>query len=551
MDPWFRGPKATEPFKFVRSLNAGRNTRQFHCMAAFPWDMHAMADLWGSQVTDEKVLSGWKGIAEDWMGAVAVGSTGALLILPKLASAEPITIRLPDDSQEVQCIAWALSPDDPLDPLIIYTVHSVIFILDLKLRKIIGKLRGHGGLITSIAVHPIHPYLFCTTSRDFTARIYDLTLPATQKPNNPHWPPRTHQSLAGPAHGFQLSEPEGEGLGQCVIVLVGGRAGGHRGAVLHAAFHHSLPLIATCGVDRAVKLWCIPSMKRGVLAREDKPLFSTDYIHRARILSVTWLSIDILVTHSAPALMLRDPDDDTYYESGTITVWRWLGLNRFFPAGKPIQKIMRSCASDYRNSETFGILSSYFLPLTSLNSHVYTSSTNESLLSISMGRAVHVFNITQFDPRLPPACPPSTDDVAELTRRLRLSDDDGKEGREARRPRISDDDGGDGEEGRETRRLRISDDDGGEEEEGREEGEEDESPDESEGERETRKHAVSVVSGVTDLFENDGWTVRLPPPEPLRADLPDIDMCEMACGGTVMFGASKTGTLFVWKLNSP
>ena len=86
--------------------------------------------------------------------------------------------------------------------------------------------------ITSISVHPRRPDMFCTTARDFTTRIYDISLSPVQEPNNPHWPPNTEPSLAGPAHGLHMCEHEGEGTGRCVAVMVGGRSGGHKGAVL-------------------------------------------------------------------------------------------------------------------------------------------------------------------------------------------------------------------------------------------------------------------------------------------------------------------------------
>ncbi|EMD42122.1 hypothetical protein CERSUDRAFT_110665 [Gelatoporia subvermispora B] len=547
-ESWFHHPKDAEPFKLTKLVKASKNGTPwpFHCIGSFPWNLHAMETLWDGQVTEETILSGWKETAEEWMGTVAVGSTRALLIFPKLATTNPVVIEVPDQdppvqvSNEIHCVAWALNPDFPLDPLIIFAVHSLVYIVDVKSRKTVGKLRGHGGPITSIAVHPLHPYLFCTTSRDFTSRIYDLTLPATQQPNNPPWPPGTHPNLGGPAHGLQMSEPEGDGLGQCVVVLVGNRAGGHRGAVLHAAFHPSMPLIATGGMDRAVKIWRIPPMRRGLLAREDKPLFSSDYLHRARVLSVNWLSTDILVTHSAPALLQRDSDDrDAYYENGTgnvlcckvivcfmfslVTVWRWLGFDRFFPVGKPIQKIIRGCISDWRNSESFRILSSYFLPLTTLNLHIYTGSTSDPLLSIPLGKAIRVYNITQFAPRPSPSLP-TLMNVTELTKQLRISHDDGGSGEDARW------EGGEGKDG---------------------EGEDSDSvPSTGEEEDETDGHAVSVVSGIANLFETDGWDIRLPPSRS-RAELPDIDFCEMACGGLVVIGASKTGVLSVWQLKSP
>ena len=106
--------------------------------------------------------------------------------------------------------------------------------------------------------------MFATTSRDHTTRIYDLELEPIQQPNNPHWPPTAYPSAAGSAQGLHANEYEGQGLGRCIIVLMGGQSGGHQAAVLGAvstyftnlgtstygyqAFHPTHPLIATCGV---------------------------------------------------------------------------------------------------------------------------------------------------------------------------------------------------------------------------------------------------------------------------------------------------------------
>ena len=91
-----------------------------------------------------------------------------------------------------------------------------------------------GQEITAIVVHPSFPYLICTCSRDFSARLYDLTMTPRDSPNNPHWPPSTLPSLGGAPHGLQSSEPEGVGIGRCVAVLCGGPSGGHNAAVLNA-----------------------------------------------------------------------------------------------------------------------------------------------------------------------------------------------------------------------------------------------------------------------------------------------------------------------------
>lgn len=91
--------------------------------------------------------------------------------------------------------------------------------------------------ITSIAVHPIHPHIIATTSRDFTTRIYDLTLPPRKEEDvehNPNLLPLNQPSRAGPAFGLNMNEREGAGMGRCVVLLMGGRSGGHNAAVLGA-----------------------------------------------------------------------------------------------------------------------------------------------------------------------------------------------------------------------------------------------------------------------------------------------------------------------------
>lgn len=84
-------------------------------------------------------------------------------------------------------------------------------------------------------MHPLHPHIFCTTSRDLSARIYDLCLePQQGPPLNDVWPPVDQPSLTGAAHGLHTSEGEGIGIGRCIIVLMGGQSGGHQAAVLAA-----------------------------------------------------------------------------------------------------------------------------------------------------------------------------------------------------------------------------------------------------------------------------------------------------------------------------
>ncbi|EIW64581.1 uncharacterized protein TRAVEDRAFT_159019 [Trametes versicolor FP-101664 SS1] len=248
--PWYRKPKDLQPYVLSKLLTSDKQHLQ--CTACFPWTADSLDILWGGHAAqDPQLVAQWKDVAKNWTGAIAVGAEGRLLVFPKLATAKPsiaVTIAASKEqaNTRVDHVTWAINTNRPLEPLIVFTVSTVILIFDVSSQTLVGKLRGHGGPITSLSVHPTLPHLFATTSRDFTTRLYDLALYPVQAPNNPHWLPRTEPSLAGPAHGLHMCEPEGEGIGQCVAVMVGGRSGGHKGAVL-------------CAVSPSVyKLWSTP-----------------------------------------------------------------------------------------------------------------------------------------------------------------------------------------------------------------------------------------------------------------------------------------------------
>ncbi|KAH9937014.1 uncharacterized protein B0H18DRAFT_968775 [Fomitopsis serialis] len=503
--PWFRGSTDARPFILSKVLNSTQSTSlPFHCTATFPWSSSSM-ECYG------KILADWKKTTDDYAGSVAIGGTGAFY---------PFCIRLPDETWEVQCAAWALSLRHPTDPLIVFAPSSVIYILDVKTRRIIGRLRGTeaGKPITSIAVHPVQPYL----------RIYDLTCNPLQHPNNPCWPPSKKPSLAGPAFGLQMTESEGEGIGQCVAVLVGGGR----------AFHRTEPLIATCGVDRAVKIWRIPPLVEGHLAREDKPLFSTDYIHKARVLSIAWLSHDILISHSAPALMREgDEPDDLYVE--TAQIWQWLGMNRFSArrGDKPIPKVMRGCASDYRNSgASFKVLSAYHLPLTALHASVYTRAA---------------FNVTHFRPRPRPPFPLDEDEVVALTKRMRLDDGDGDGGGDAGHSGNAGQSSSGRDEGERGAHGEVGTPRGAANRMGKVRRSEDEGDqDVFHWDAHREGYMVRQRSRLEELFAAvEGWDIDLSAvAEGRRAELPDIRTCEVASGGRVILGAGDRGTMYVWRL---
>ncbi|KAI0778274.1 WD40 repeat-like protein [Trametes elegans] len=528
--PWYRKSKDVQPYVLSTLLTS--DAVEYNCTACFPWTLDSLETLWDGHAAQNAQLSGeWTEVVKQWVGAIAVGCKGRLIVLPKLATANQIVIRLSEVKAQIEHVTWGIDRNNPTRPLVIFTVTSVIVIVDVSSCMVVGTLRGHGGPITSVSVHPSQPHLFCTTSRDFSARIYDLSLFPVQAPNNPHWPPRPEPSLAGPAHGLHMREPEGEGIGQCVAVLIGGRSGGHRGAVSCSAFHPSQPMIATGGVDRAVKLWRIPPAvfsppAQPRMAREDKPLFSTDSLHKARVQSVNWLADDILISRSAPAFMRSRPDDrtQTYYEEGTVVVWQWLGLNRFFPPGKVPQKIMRGSASDYRNSESFKILSAYHLPMITKHAHVFRSISHDPILLIPIGKVIRVFNISQFKPRIPAKYP--ADDLAFLTDRMALGEERRRRG-SGSPSRRSDSEGSTSAIGEEA--IEGS---------GREEGD---------AASRTKVTVYPPPAPLATLFDTvDAWEIQAAPSQGGPA-IPDIVSCEVGPEGGLVIGIGK-GALFVWRL---
>ncbi|KAJ3507856.1 hypothetical protein NLJ89_g6071 [Agrocybe chaxingu] len=355
----------------------------------FPWNDSSLKTLWQGTLNTDDNLAQWKAMIAQFWDAVAVGAERSVYIYFASKRKAPLTIKLPPDNQQLldadeMCVEWSLSHFAPFEPVVAFSRGSLLYLWNPIRMGMAGYLRGHGGAITSIAVHPNTPHLVCSTSRDLTTRIYDLSLPAEvpmkQKPQrpgkkkrpekekvpNPVWPPGKTPSLAGAAHGLRIpSEAGGEGVGagRCIVVLLGGRSGGHKAAVLGAAFHPVHPIIATCGMDRTVKIWPVRPKNRSEIQREDKPLFTSGHIHKARVLSVSWLQDDLLLTHSAPAIMRVAPEDPnnkaTYLEPGELIIWRWLGLNRFFPPGyeDTLPLVLRGCSSDYQESSSFKLIS--------------------------------------------------------------------------------------------------------------------------------------------------------------------------------------------------
>jgi len=176
------------------------------------------------------------------------------------------------------------------------------------------------------------------------------------------------------------------------------------------------------------------------MAREDKPLFSSTRIHQARVVSVNWLSLDVLVTHSAPALMRSNGQKQTVYlADGTIAIWRWLGFDRFFPPNHPKpSRVMRGCASDYQESSSFKLLS--VVPISQLTRHLRVAYTlkNNYVIALILPDRIRLHNVADFQPRQRPSFPLEKNDEDEIINLSRLHlDEEGDDGEDAVVPTTS------------------------------------------------------------------------------------------------------------------
>ncbi|KAI0094822.1 WD40-repeat-containing domain protein [Irpex rosettiformis] len=534
--PWYRqhltsDSLSPQPFVLTKFITPrGPTAPPFLCVAAFPWHLNSLTDESLYDISAAKIAelqSHWKASITPWLGSILVGSIGQAWIFRK--AGPPLCLQVPPCSDEhmekslgrhVKCAAWALDPRSWTAPLVVLAAFGMVFVYDPMAGKLISSLRGHGGEITSIATHHMHPYRFLTSSRDHTTRLYDLRFAPRKGPNNPPWPPSKRPSRAGTGFGLHITGSEGDGFGRCIAVLAGGRSGGHQAAVLHAAWHPTEDLIATCGADRAVKIWRTPYVDYKKvyedtehLAREDKPLFTTDLIHDARVLSVWWLSHDILISHSAPALMRGKSVHHMYEEPGTVAVWQWLGYDRYLGVGG-LRPVMKGSCDDWRNSRSFKLLSVYSVPMTTPSIYVASSPSrkHDPLLLVPAGNVIRIFNIARLNHRDKPLFPldgetfieDEDEELEHMTSAMQLGSFDLEE----------------------ERAYEVG----------------------FESEESFPPAVYKRRRPEKKLFEQvHGWMARHDGPR-LPTELPNIEKCQLAFGQHVILGIGGQGSLYSWKL---
>ncbi|KAH9968786.1 hypothetical protein BC827DRAFT_1165606 [Russula dissimulans] len=358
--PWYRDKQTEAPFRLTTCFKNLRG-QEYRFVSLFPWSLTSLPSLYYGHFDDA-----WPRLIETYAGSIVVGGTEGLYLVDALrpGGRQRKQIRLNTEGHPITAVAWALSWRDAksLDPLLVIAMSGMVCVYSVGRGEPVGFLRGHGGPISSIAVHPHEPSYICTTSSDQTARICNLDRFPDGRQMNPPSLPGTGPSKGGAPHGIRSSEKEEWGKGQCISVLVG----------------------VEVEMDRMVKIWRVHDYKdeyKGQLLREDKPLFSSTLIHRSSVASVVWLAQDTLLTHctstafSSHIELLKEQcpvrdhskDDPLEHEwfgsAGRIVILRWLALERFFPPSQTrYPSIQRGCASDYQESSSFTVLASIPLP---------------------------------------------------------------------------------------------------------------------------------------------------------------------------------------------
>ncbi|KAH9165835.1 WD40-repeat-containing domain protein [Lactarius sanguifluus] len=325
--PWYRDSRLVEPpFQLVKCFKNLRGP-PYRFVSLFPWNLGSLQSL--GELYSDHLSNEWPRFVQTYAGLTVIGNAEELYLVPSVSSSgkQKKQIRLDTKAGPITAVAWALNGDSPLEPLLVIALSSIVCVYSVRLGEPTSFLRGHGGPITSIAVHPRVPFYVCTTSSDQTARIYDLDrLPDDANPSaNPFWNPGTGPSKGGAPHGLRPSERT--------------ESGGHFAAVTCAAFHPTFPLIATGGMDRVVKIWRVHGFK-GVLNREDKPLYSSTLVHRSSVAVVP------------PTEQSIEGEEELEWigSPGRIVILRWLGLNRFFPPGETRhQEVQRGCVAVYHD----------------------------------------------------------------------------------------------------------------------------------------------------------------------------------------------------------
>ncbi|WVF68577.1 hypothetical protein IAT40_003346 [Kwoniella sp. CBS 6097] len=280
-------------------------------------------------------LASW----DEYRGMLGLVTDGEL-VLARCTGEDPFQIQsaiLIDD--DLYTLAWTYDPIT-LCPLIVTGGEKgLVYVVDVLSRKLVRVLRGHGGPIFCVAVKMLYPHIIASSSDDKTIRIWNIKgadeplLPLGRMPDQDY--------------------PMGDAdEGNCVIAIIAGEGkGGHRFYVASVAFHPTKDAMASCGLDRAVKVWPLPPLPEPEqsptptrLGYRPKivhlPLFSTTRLFDDFTDYIEWLNEDTLITRGRRQL----------------AIWQWIGYKRYFVPGRAAPMSHEPISSDFLDSGSFMVL---------------------------------------------------------------------------------------------------------------------------------------------------------------------------------------------------
>ncbi|WWD04264.1 hypothetical protein V865_002332 [Kwoniella europaea PYCC6329] len=239
-------------------------------------------------------------------------------------------------------VAWTYHPFTCYPLIATAGEKGLIYIINAISRRCVRTLRGHGGDITSLTFHPLHPHILASTSYDKTTRIWNILGSDLIDFSEGEFP----------SMNFPMGDAD---EGNCLFaILAGDFKGGHRGYVAAANFHPTRNAIATVGLDRHVKIWPLPEFPKPTLSPLPpprgyrakiiyQPIFSTTRLHEEFVDNVEWLNEYILITRSRKE----------------FKIWQWLGFSRYFTENDPLPRNLDPISQDYMDSGSFMLISKY------------------------------------------------------------------------------------------------------------------------------------------------------------------------------------------------
>lgn len=104
-------------------------------------------------------------MTDRWSGTMVVSGSDAVAVVSPTHPSNGFCVKVAQDGAQVciqhgleiarltsssqdpfRAVAWALSNEAPLDPLIVCSRGRMLYVLHAKQKTVVGKLRGHGGV---------------------------------------------------------------------------------------------------------------------------------------------------------------------------------------------------------------------------------------------------------------------------------------------------------------------------------------------------------------------------------------------------------------------